>query len=254
MVHAGPKHAKDHVARNGHAFTKEQVAGYIAPLKGGAMAARQRRFTDRVEAGERLAEVLAQRVHPPVIVLAIPRGGVIVGACVAERLGASMDVVVPRKVGAPGNPELAVGAVAEGVEAIDEAAVRRLGLDMAAVRAEAARQTAEVKRRTAAYRRGRPPLDLTGRTAVLVDDGVATGWTCVAAARFTRRAGAARVLVAVPVGPAELARRLWPAVDEVVVLQTPDPYLAVGQAYVRFPQVGDDEVLRCLEGRTSAPR
>ena len=218
------------------------------------MAARQRRFGDRVEAGERLAEVLAQRVQPPVIVLAIPRGGVIVGACVAERLNAPMDVVVPRKVGAPGNPELAVGAVAEGVEAIDEAAVRRLGLDIAAVRAEAARQTAEVARRTAAYRRGRPPLDLTGRTAVLVDDGVATGWTCIAAAHFTRRAGAARVLVAVPVGPAGLEQRLRPAVDEVVVLQTPDPYLAVGQAYLRFPQVGDDEVLRCLEGRARAPR
>jgi putative phosphoribosyl transferase len=218
------------------------------------MAARQRRFGDRVEAGERLAEILAQRVQPPVIVLAIPRGGVIVGACVAERLNAPMDVVVPRKVGAPGNPELAVGAVAEGVEAIDEGAVRRLGLDMAAVRAEAARQTAEVARRTAAYRHGKPPLDLTGRTAVLVDDGVATGWTCIAAARFTRRAGAAHVLVAVPVGPAELEQRLRPAVDEVVVLQTPEPYLAVGQAYLRFPQVGDDEVLRCLEGRARAPR
>jgi putative phosphoribosyl transferase len=218
------------------------------------MAARQRRFGDRVEAGEQLAEVLARRVQPPVIVLAIPRGGVIVGACVAERLDAPLDVVVPRKVGAPGNPELAVGAVAEGIEAIDEAAVRRLGLDIAAVRAEAARQTAEVARRTAAYRRGRPPLDLTGRTAVLVDDGVATGWTCIAAAHFTRRAGAARVLVAVPVGPAELERRLRPAVDEVVVLLTPDPYLAVGQAYLRFPQVGDDEVLRCLEGRAKAPR
>jgi putative phosphoribosyl transferase len=217
------------------------------------MAARQRRFTDRVDAGERLAEVLARRVQPPVIVLAIPRGGVVVGACVAARLDAPLDVVVPRKVGAPGNPELAVGAVAEGVEAIDEAAVRRLGLDMATVRAEAARQTAEVARRTAAYRHGRPPLELTGRTAVLVDDGVATGWTCVAAARFTRRAGAARVLVAVPVGPAGLARRLRPAVDDVVVLQTPDPYLAVGQAYLRFPQVGDDEVLRCLEGRARGP-
>jgi len=218
------------------------------------MAARQRRFGDRVEAGEQLAEVLARRVQPPVIVLAIPRGGVIVGARVAERLNAPMDVVVPRKVGAPGNPELAVGAVAEGVEAIDEAAVRRLGLDIAAVRAEAARQTAEVARRTAAYRHGRPPLDLTGRTAVLVDDGVATGWTCMAAAHFTRRAGAARVLVAVPVGPAELEQRLRPAVDEVVVLQTPDPYLAVGQAYLHFPQVGDDEVLLFLEGRAGAPR
>src|SRR5919108_3990404 len=152
MVHAGPKHAKDHVARNGHAFTKEQGAG-ILPLEGGAMAARQRRFTDRVEAGERLAEVLARHVRPPVIVLAIPRGGAIVGACVAERLGAPMDVVVPRKVGAPGNPELAVGAVAEGVEAIDEAAVRRLGLDMAAVRAEAAPAPPQGKPRPAAQPR-----------------------------------------------------------------------------------------------------
>jgi putative phosphoribosyl transferase len=220
----------------------------------GAMAARQRRFTDRVEAGERLAEVLAARVRPPVVVLAIPRGGVIVGACVADRLDAPMDVVVPRKIGAPGNPELAVGAVAEGVEALDGDAIHRLGLDPAAVRAEVARQTVEVARRTAAYRRGRPPLDLAGRTAVLVDDGVATGWTCVAAARFTRRAGAAGVLVAVPVGPAGLARRLRPVVDEVVVLQTPEPYLAVGQAYQRFPQVGDDEVLRCLAGRTEVRR
>jgi len=220
----------------------------------GAMAARQRRFTDRVEAGERLAEVLAPRVRPPVVVLAIPRGGVVVGACVADRLDAPMDVVVPRKIGAPGNPELAVGAVAEGVEALDGDAIHRLGLDPAAVRAEVARQTVEVARRTAAYRRGRPPLDLAGRTAVLVDDGVATGWTCVAAARFTRRAGAAGVLVAVPVGPAGLARRLRPVVDEVVVLQTPEPYLAVGQAYQRFPQVGDDEVLRCLAGRTEVRR
>jgi predicted phosphoribosyltransferase len=156
-------------------------------------------------------------------------------------------VVVPRKVGAPGNPELAVGAVAEGVSAIDEAAIRRLGLDMAAVRAEVARQTVEVARRTAAYRRGLPPLELAGRTAVLVDDGVATGWTCAAAASFTRRAGASQVVVAVPVGPPGLAERLAPVVDEVVVLVTPDPYLNVGQVYERFPQIDDDEVLRCLE-------
>jgi putative phosphoribosyl transferase len=218
------------------------------------MTVRQRRFLDRVEAGGLLAEVVASLVSPPVLVLGVPRGGVVVAARVAARLGAPLDVVVPRKVGAPGNPELAVGAVADGVSAIDEPAIRRLGLDMAAVRAEVARQTAEVARRTATYRRGRPPLDLTGRTAVLVDDGVATGWTCIAAARFTRRAGAARVLLAVPVGPAELEQRLRPVVDEVVVLLTPDPYLAVGQAYLRFPQVDDDEVLRFLEGRARAPR
>jgi predicted phosphoribosyltransferase len=219
------------------------------------MAARQRRFLDRVEAGELLGQVLAGLVRPPVVVLGIPRGGVVVAARVAARLGAPLDVVVPRKIGAPGNPELAVGAVADGVSAIDEPAIRRLGLDMAAVRAEVARQTVEVGRRTAAYRRGLPPLELAGRTAVLVDDGVATGWTCAAAASYTRRAGADRVVVAVPVGPPGLAERLSPVVDEVAVLVTPDPYLNVGQVYERFPQVDDEEVLRCLqEGRAPTPR
>jgi putative phosphoribosyl transferase len=179
--------------------------------------------------------LLASLVRPPAVVLGVPRGGVVVAARVAARLGAPLDVVVPRKVGAPGNPELAVGAVADGVQALDEPAIRRLGLDMAAVRAEAARQTAEVARRTAAYRNGLPPLQL------------AAGWTCAAAASYTRRAGAGRVLVAVPVGPPGLAERLSPVVDQVVVLATPDPYLNVGQVYEHFPQVDDDEVLRCLE-------
>jgi putative phosphoribosyl transferase len=205
------------------------------------MAERQRRFLDRVEAGELLAEVLARLVRPPMVVLAIPRGGVVVAAQVAARLQAPLDVVVPRKIGAPGNPELAVGAVADGVQAIDEPAIRRLGLDMAAVQAEVASQTAEVARRTAAYRQGLPPLDLAGRTAVLIDDGVATG--------------SSRVLVAVPVGPPGLQERLRPVVDQVVVLFTPDPYLNVGQAYERFPQISDEEVLRCLqEGRAPTPR
>jgi putative phosphoribosyl transferase len=210
--------------------------------------ARQRRFTDRVEAGERLADALVTRVRRPAVVLAIPRGGVVVGHVIAARLGIPLDVVVPRKLGAPGNPELAVGAVAEGIQVVDAEAVARLGIDPADLADEVARQTAEVARRTAAYRAGRPPLDLTGRTAVLVDDGVATGWTSLAAARWCRRAGATRVLLAVPVGPPGLAERLRPAVDQAVVLSTPDPYLAVGQAFLRFPQVDDVEVLRCLGG------
>jgi putative phosphoribosyl transferase len=227
----------------------------LASPTGSEMAARQRRFLDRAEAGGLLAEVVTSLVRPPALVLGIPRGGVVVAARVAARLGAPLDVVVPRKVGAPGNPELAVGAVADGVQAIDEPAIRRLGLDMPAVRAEVARQTAEVARRTAAYRQGLPPLELAGRTVVLVDDGVATGWTCAAAASCTRRAGAARVVVAVPVGPPGLADRLSPVVDEVAVLVTPDPYLNVGQVYERFPQVDDEEVLRCLqEGRAPTPR
>ncbi|HEX9343389.1 MAG TPA: phosphoribosyltransferase family protein [Actinomycetota bacterium] len=219
------------------------------PLEWGRVpAVTERHFIDRVDAGERLADALAPHAPQPEVILAIPRGGVVVGAAVARRLGMPLDVVVPRKVGAPGNPELAVGAVAEGVEVIDHQGVRRLGLDPAAVQAAARAESEEVARRTAAYRAGRPPLDLTGRTVALVDDGVATGWTCVAAARWCRSAGAELVILAVPVGPAGLWRRLGPVVDEVVVLETPEPYLAVGQVYARFPQVSDDEVLRCLEG------
>jgi putative phosphoribosyl transferase len=206
------------------------------------------RFRNRAEAGERLAAALVERVREPAIVLGIPRGGVIVAATVARRLGAPLDVVVPRKIGAPGNPELAVGAVAEGVEAVDHQALRRLGFDASAVRGEIARQTMEVARRTAAYRAGRPPLDLAGRTAVLVDDGIATGWTAVAAARWCRHQGAGRVVVAVPVGPPDLEQRLGSEVDDVVVLERPDPYLAVGQAYVRFEQVSDEQVLAFLRG------
>ncbi len=214
---------------------------------GARPAVTERHFSDRVDAGERLADTLVHHAHQPEIILAIPRGGVVVGAAVARRLGVPLDVVVPRKVGAPGNPELAVGAVAEGVEALDHQAVRRLGLDPVTVREAARRETEEVVRRTAAYRAGLPPLDLTGRTVALVDDGVATGWTCVAAARWCRHAGAEGVILAVPVGPVGLRQRLGAVVDEVVVLQSPEPYLAVGQVYARFPQVSDEEVLRCLE-------
>jgi putative phosphoribosyl transferase len=213
----------------------------------GARIGGQGRFLDRAEAGELLAAALRERVRQPLIVLGIPRGGVVVAATVAHRLGAPLDVVVPRKIGAPGNPELAVGAVAEGVEAIDHQVLRRLGFDERAVRDEVERQTDEVARRTAAYRSGRPPLELAGRTAVLVDDGIATGWTAVAAARWCRQSGASRVVVAVPVGPADLEERLGGEVDDAIVLRRPDPYLAVGQAYVRFDQVSDAQVVGCLE-------
>jgi putative phosphoribosyl transferase len=212
----------------------------------GAHIGAQRRFRDRVEAGERLAAALVDRVGEPAVVLGIARGGVIVACTVAKRLGFTLDVVVPRKLGAPGNPELAVGAVAEGVEVVDHNAMRRLGLRPGVLSREVVRQTGEVARRTAAYRQGRPALDLSGRTAVLVDDGIATGWTAIAAARWCRREHAARVVVAVPVGPPDLERRLGSEVDDVVVLVRPEPYLAVGQAYVRFDQVDDAEVLACL--------
>ena len=138
MVHGGPEHAKEQTGP----FHESARVGILSSPTGSEMTDRQRRFLDRVEAGELLADVLDRLVSPPVVVLGIPRGGVVVAARVAARLHAPLDVVVPRKVGAPGNPELAVGAVADGVTAIDEPAIRRLGLDMAAVRAEVASQTA----------------------------------------------------------------------------------------------------------------
>lgn len=170
-------------------------------------------------------------------------------ARVARRLGAPLDVVVPRKLASPENPELAIGAVADGIEAVDHEAAEQLGLDPAALRAEVERQRVEVARRTAAYRGDRPQPVLAGRTAVLVDDGVATGWTCVAASMWCRRSDARRVVVAVPVGPAGLAERLGEAVDEVIVLETPEPYVAVAQVFASFPQVTDEEVLSCLHWR-----
>ncbi|HEY2958226.1 MAG TPA: phosphoribosyltransferase family protein [Actinomycetota bacterium] len=224
------------------------------PWRGAVPRLGRRPFADRVEAGDRLAQVLAERVVEPVTILAIPRGGAVVAARVARRLGAALDVVVPRKLAAPDNPELAVGALADGVEAIDPEAAGRLGLDPDALRAEVERQRAEVARRTAAYRGGRPPPDLAGRTAVLVDDGVATGWTSVAAASWCRQRGAGRVVLAVPVGPARLAERLGSTVDEAIVLETPQPYVAVAQAFASFPQVTDEEVLACLRWREEPRR
>ena len=204
------------------------------------------RFDDRTDAGTRLAEAVAEVVRGPAVVLGIPRGGVIVAAPVARRLGAPLDVVVPKKVGAPFNPELGLGAVAPGVRVLDEGLIRRLGVSEDYVDREIEREEAEIERRTAAYRGGRPPLDLEGRSAVIVDDGVATGGTAIAAARWARAQRAPTVVFGAPVGPPETAARLGAACDAVVLLQTPGSFAAVGEWYERFDQVTDDEVRRAL--------
>ncbi len=203
-------------------------------------------FADRDEAGARLAEALAPRVHGPTTVLGIPRGGVVVAAAVARALGAPLDVVIPRKLGAPGNPELAIGAVAPGVRVVDERTLRRLGIPEAYVDREAERQEREIERREAAYRGDRPPAPVAGRTAVVVDDGVATGATAVAALRWARAAGAARVVFAAPVGPPAARPRLEAEADEVVLLMEPRGFLAVGEWYRDFDQVSDAEVIDLL--------
>jgi putative phosphoribosyl transferase len=203
-------------------------------------------FADRREAGERLVEALAHLRDEDVVVLGIPRGGVEVAAVVAEALQAPLDVVIPRKVGAPGNPELGLGAVAEDVEVLDQHLIRVLNVSESYLRREVAAQREEITRRSSAYRRGRPPVDLAGKVAVIVDDGVATGGTAVAALRWARAKGAKRVVLAVPVAPAEAVRRLDPEADEIVVLASPEPFYAVGQWYRSFPQIPDERVIELL--------
>lgn len=206
----------------------------------------QTRFRDRTEAGNQLAALVRDHVHGPAVVLAIPRGGVSVAAPVAAALGARLDVVVPRKLGAPGHEELGIGAVAPGVRVIDADLVARLHVSEDYLEAEIEREEGEIARRTASYRGDRPPVELHGVTAVLVDDGIATGGTARAAVAWARAQGAARVVLAVPVAPPETAAALAEDADEVLVLRTPTWFQAVGQWYDDFSQVSDREVIAAL--------
>lgn len=203
-------------------------------------------FEDRTDAGHQLAGALQWLLAPGGVVLGVARGGVVVAAPVARALGASLDVVVPRKLGAPGNPELGIGAIAPGVRVLDDDLVRRLGVDPAYLDAEIARQEAEIERRTAAYRGARPAVPLTDRTVVIVDDGIATGVTAMAAVAWARAAGAREVLFAAPVGAQPSIRALEGVADQVVVPSIPPNFAAVGQWYERFDQTSDDEVRAAL--------
>jgi putative phosphoribosyl transferase len=203
-------------------------------------------FSDRAEAGGRLGEALRELAGSDVVILAIPRGGVIVGEAVARALRAPLDVVVPRKIGAPGNPELGLGAVAPGVRVLDRRMVDALGVPDAYLEREIAEQEREIERRQRVYRAGRPPLDVRGKLAIVVDDGIATGGTAVAALRWARAQGAAGVVLAVPVAPARSLQELRHEADRVVVVATPEPFLAVGEWYRRFDQTTDEEVVEAL--------
>ena len=203
-------------------------------------------FADRVEAGERLGEGLRSLAGSNAVVLAIPRGGVIVGEAAARALGAPLDVVVPRKIGAPGNPELAIGAVAPGIRVLDRRMVGGLGVSDAYLDREIAAQEAEIERRQRAYRQGRPPQPVEGRVAIVVDDGVATGSTAIAALRWARDQGAERVVLGVPVAPPQSLERLRAEADDVVVLDTPSPFFAVGEWYRDFGQTTDGQVVEAL--------
>jgi len=201
-------------------------------------------YRDRTEAGQLLGmAVLARLGREPVVVLGLPRGGVPVAAGVARALGCDLDVLVVRKVGVPGQPELAMGAVGPAGVTVRNPEVLGL-LPDAARRFEAVAQLerAEVERRERVYRGKRAPLALANRTAVLVDDGVATGATLRAAIRAARALGASRVAVAVPVASPEAAQMLAAEADEVICLEQPAGLMAVGQFYEDFSQVSDGEV------------
>lgn len=208
-----------------------------------------RLFRDRQEAGEQLAAALAPfNVHSPVV-LALPRGGVPVGAEVASRLRAPLDVVLVRKIGAPGQPELAMGAIAEGdppVTLRNEPVVQVLQIKDAEFEGARTRELVEIERRRRAYLGDRPRVDVAGRVAILVDDGIATGMTMRAAARATARRGPSRVVVAAPVAGADIAAELRQEIGEVICLEEQEHLVAIGYCYADFSQVGDDEVRRIL--------
>lgn len=205
------------------------------------------RYADRVDAGRRLGRLVRALDLEDPLVLGLPRGGAVVAAEVARALGAPLDVVVVRKVGHPRQRELGVGAVAEdGTVALDEDRLRDAGLSAADVADTVATELAECRRRAAAYRAGHPAPDVSGRTAVLVDDGVATGVTALAAVALLRRSGAARIVVVAPVASTEAALRLTQDADEVVLPVVRATFGAVSQFYDRFGQTPDDEVVALL--------
>lgn len=201
-------------------------------------------FIDRRDAGDALGDALHAVIEPPAAVLGIPRGGVVVAARVAARLGLPLGVVVTKKLGAPGNPELGIGAIAPGVRVLETDMLASLAVGDRWLARESARVDAEVARRAEAYGAS---IDVRGVTAVVVDDGVATGSTARAAGFWARRAGARRAVLAVPVAPKGVERRVADAFDEVVALLTPSDLRAVGQYYADFGQVGDAEVRELLD-------
>lgn len=205
-------------------------------------------FKDRRHAGRELAERLRRLTDGDLMVIGLPRGGVEVGFEVARTLRASLDVIVARKLGAPSQPELGIGAIAPGgIMLLDKRSVRQLRLSREQVYRIAERERAEMERRIKEYRGDNSPPNFSGKSVVIVDDGLATGLTALAAVRSARAAHAERILLAVPVCARETAEQMEGEVDALVCLEQPDPFIAVGIWYEHFGQTSDAQVIELLE-------
>jgi putative phosphoribosyl transferase len=205
-------------------------------------------FKDRVDAGQILANKLSKYANQKPLVLGLPRGGVPVAFEVAKALKAPLDVYIVRKLGVPGQEELAMGAIATGdVRVLNQEVIDALRISDEEIETETRREKEELKRREALYRGGRPTLDVTNRTVLLIDDGIATGSTIKAAIAALKKQKAGRIIVGVPVAPPSTIEELSKEVDEVVCVSTPEFFIAISLWYDEFPQTSDDEVRELLE-------
>lgn len=205
-------------------------------------------FSDRKDAGKQLASALTDFSFKEGMVLAIPRGGVVVGYEIASALNFKLDVIVPRKIGTPDNPELAIGAVTEdGTMILDDSLIMYLGVSNDYIYQESERQKQEIRRRQNFYRQGVSEPEIKDKNVIVVDDGIATGYTMKAALASVRNRGAATLTVAIPVGPPSTIKELKHQADNIVCLYTPEYFQAIGQFYSDFSQTTDEEVIELLK-------
>lgn len=205
-------------------------------------------FYDRADAGEKLAKALQKyKDQPDTIVLGMPRGGVVTAKKVAEDLNLALDILITRKISAPGNNEYAIGAVASsGDPILNEEVIGTMGITPDYLDSEIIKQREEIKRRLVLYRKGRPAPNVKGKTVILVDDGIATGYSILAAVELLKTQKINKIIVAIPVAPAESIEILKNKVDDLICLDTPDQFFAVGQFYDQFDQISDEEVMEIL--------
>jgi predicted phosphoribosyltransferase len=205
-------------------------------------------FSDRIDAGKRLAEALADFRNPNSMVLAIPRGGVVVGYQIADALNLPLDVIIPHKLGAPNNPELAIGAITEdGTTVLDTNIIKHLTINNQYIQQESQRQKKEIQRRLKTYRENLPTRDIAGLHIILVDDGIATGSTMKAALASVKNKNAATTTIAIPVGPPTTIQELKQQTNHIICLYTPNFFQAIGQFYNNFNQTSDQEVITLLK-------